>query len=179
MKTRISSTARTKSRGFSLIEMSIVITLIALFAAFILPNLVNSRQSERERLFHYGMKRLADNARETAISRNATLHLSIDQNRMTVTNETDTKQKGDEIMGIDIVDGASPTKFQANGQDMSAGDWDIRFFPDGTADEGGVEFTLGQDTEALNITPRGATSVDEKLTNPADIRWEAGTYETR
>lgn len=176
---RISSTARTKSRGFTLIEMSIVITLIALFAAFILPNLVNSRQSGRERLFHDGLKRLADNARETAISHNVTLHLSLDQNRMTVRPEDDQQQKGDEIMGLDVVDGASATKFQANGQDMSDGDWDVRFFPDGTADEGGIEFTLGQETEALNITPRGATSVDEKLTNPADIRWEAGTYETR
>lgn len=176
---RTSLTASIERRGFTLIEMSIVITLVALFAVFILPNLVTSRQAEDERLFVDGLKRLADNARDTAISKNETLHLSLDGNRLTVTQETDTNQKGDEVAGLDLISGAQANKFQANGQDMESGDWDLRFYPDGTADEGGVEIDIRDATYALNVTSRGAATVDDQLTDYANVRWDAGTYETR
>ncbi len=176
---RTSLMARTKSRAFTMIEMSIVISLVALFAALIVPNLVSSHKSAQERLFVDSMKRIANEARESAISQNLAMHLSLNGDRLSVTKDTGNNQKGDELVGVDLIDEANATKFQVNGQEPTSGDWDLRFFPDGTADEGGVEVTIGQSVYALNVSPRGGVSVDDQLTDASSIRWEAGTYETR
>lgn len=168
-----------RRRGFTLIEMSIVITLVALFASFVLPNLVASRNSQRERSFVSGLKRLVADARERAISDNQTLHLGIDGNRLSVTKDGDAKGKGDEVVGLDLIDSATTGRFQTNGQDMSSTDWDLRFYPDGTSDQGGVEIDVSQDVYALNVTAKAIGTVDDQLTDPTTLQWQAGTYETR
>ncbi len=168
-----------KRQGFTLVEMSIVIALVALFAAAVVPNLVASRDSRREREFVSGMKRLVMSARERAINGNETLHLGFSGNRLTVTHEGDSGQQGDEVAGVDLVEGANASRFQTNGQDSSSADWDLRFFPDGTADVGGAQIDVGQNTYVLNVNSRGGGSVDDQFTDLSTVKWQAGSYETR
>ena len=161
-----------------MVEMSVVISVVALFATFVVPNIVSSHKSMQERLFVNSLQRVAADAREAAISQNATMRLSMSGNRLSVVPDSGSAQKGNEISGVDLIEGAKGTKFQLNGQEMSS-DWAVRFFPDGTADEGGVEITIGESSYALNVTPRGAVNLTDQLIDANALRWDAGPYETR
>ena len=177
--TQQTSSMVNKSRGFTLIEMSIVITLVALFASLIVPNLVGSRETQRERAFVSALKRLALDARTRAISDNQTLHLTLSGDRFSVSQDGDAKQRGAEILGLDLLASARVSRCQLNGQDASTADWDLRFYPDGTADQGGIEIEVGQNVYVLNVTAKGQGTVDDQLTDQSTVQWQAGTYETR
>lgn len=207
---RILWMASSKRRGFTLVEMSVVIALVALFASIIVPNLIKRQQNQAIDTFFAQVFQTAKKAREMAITKNLTLHMKLEGSRVTVTQDTagtqdaaspdgaqtpavtpgaansssaqtqdQTDQNGTEVLGLDVPDAVSATKFQLAGMDSSSGDFDLRFYPDGTTDGGGIEFTVGDGTEALNVSDRGAVTLDDQLEDPTQTRWSAGEYVQR
>ena len=66
-------------RGFTLIELSVLITVLALTAALILPNLPNMKTAREERDFRFALRRLAVQARESAILGKEPVDLRVDE----------------------------------------------------------------------------------------------------
>jgi len=87
--TQTSWMALTRRRGYTLIEMMVVTVLLVLFSSLIVPNYLNMRDSQRRRAFYTGVVDLAGNAREMAISHNATMYLQADSsgNRLVIKQE--------------------------------------------------------------------------------------------
>ncbi len=88
---RTSWMALTKRQGYTLIEMMVVTLFLALFAAVVVPNYVAIRDGQRRRAFYTSVVDLAGNAREMAITHNATMYLQADtsQNMIVIKQEND------------------------------------------------------------------------------------------
>jgi prepilin-type N-terminal cleavage/methylation domain-containing protein len=72
------------------------------------------------------------------------------------------------------------TDFQLAGKTVSEPDFQVRFYPDGTCDSGGIGFTLGGATQSIVIDDFGRTTVaDGPLPDPTSQKWEAGQFEPR
>ena len=91
--TKILSTAARK-RGFTLVELSVVIVVLVLFATLILPNLCKQKSVLADRDFYPGVQRIVSYAREQAIGQNITTVVTFDEasNSFTVGHETFTDQ---------------------------------------------------------------------------------------
>lgn len=172
--------ARGTQRGFTLIEMSIVIALVSLFAGFIIPNLVGEQTRQRQRTFLFELPAVVQRAREYAISQNKTVELSIIDNKFSVNEKaTGVNDKGQEVFTLAIPDGVTTGRLTVDGQDSSQGEWTLPFYADGTCDQGGVELNIGQSTTALNITTRATATLDDQLVDTTTDPWTSGTYESR
>ena len=68
----------TKRRGYTLIEMTVIIVLIAIFAAMVGPYLVALRDGQQRRATLAGVADLAVLAREMAVSNSQTMYLEPD-----------------------------------------------------------------------------------------------------
>ena len=178
--------AKSTKRGFTALELSVVVTMMAIMVAFVLPSLVNQQASERDRAFKIALGRLAGQARQGAITDNRTYHLQMDGDQKVVLKKEDENgntSTGDPIASIDIPAGNTANQYVMSGATTNQGDFDIHFYSDGTSDTGGIEFqrgsNTGSDAYALNIDSRGNGSVDDALTDTTTTTWDAGAYESR
>jgi prepilin-type N-terminal cleavage/methylation domain-containing protein len=74
---KASNIARSKARGFSLVELLVVVGLIATMAAVSLPNLIGYFRSSRIRAGHDLLATAIQKARTTAITRNTQMGISV------------------------------------------------------------------------------------------------------
>lgn len=179
---QILSMAKSNRSGFTALELSVVVTMLAIFVTLVLPNLVSQQATERDRAFKVTLNRLAIQAREGAITDNRIYHLAMDGEQKIVLRKEDDNgdpSTSDPVASIDIPDGTSPNEFMKSGKASNVGDFDVLFYPDGTSDTGGIVFQRGQDTYALNIDAKAHGEVDDALTDTTVTTWDAGTYEQR
>lgn len=165
-------------RGFTLIEMSVVVLIIALLAAAVAPNLVSLKTGRELRQFRSDLRQLAAQTRESAISTGKELDLSFGSNRFSVQPaDTESTVVPRTLAVPDVV---TTNRFELAGADSSEGEWTLRFYPDGTTDGGGVELREGQNAFALQIKKSGEVLVvDGNLPDTTAEKWQAGEHEQR
>ena len=73
-----SLTARTRKRGYTLIEMTVVTVILVVFSALVVPSYIAIRDGQKRRAFYPSVVDLAATAREWAISRHRILYLETD-----------------------------------------------------------------------------------------------------
>lgn len=79
-----------------------------------------------------------------------------------------------------LPDAYSPDAWLLNGQQVDASTWFVRFYPDGTSDEGMVTFNQGGTDSTVRIDGTGRWSLtDGAAPDPNTIRWQGGSLETR
>jgi general secretion pathway protein H len=166
-------------RAFTLIEISVVILVIALLAAIVMPNLVRMKESRERREFYSRMNRFVSTARESAITENVTLAITLGSSgRSLVLVEEDVDGER-ERRSLEFPDGVETSVSDASGLGAT-GDWRLRFYPDGGADGGGLEFSDGGRIRSLQVSPDGSVRMAD---GPAEVRqqekWQAGDYEKR
>ncbi len=69
-----------RRKGYTLIEMMVIVVLLALFSALIAPNYISMRDGQQRRALYTGVADLVGSAREMAISKSTTMYLQIDAN---------------------------------------------------------------------------------------------------
>ncbi len=165
-------------RGYTLVEMSVVVMIIALLAAAVVPNLVSLKTGRELRQFRTDLRQLAAQARESAISTGAELEMSFASGQFTIQSPaTDSTVQPKQLA---VPDAVTTNRFELAGADAAEGDWKLRFYPDGTTDGGGVELREGQDAFALQIKKNGETTlIDGALPDATTDRWQAGEHEQR
>jgi prepilin-type N-terminal cleavage/methylation domain-containing protein len=192
-----------RKRGYTLIEISVVLVVLVVFSALIVPNVIRMGPQQQQRALYGSLLDFARQARQGAIETGQTYALAFDSAKSefvmrrepsstaaTQSNTTLPAPAGRPLANVqsvsdleDVKDLPLPSGIQANsfrvGTDSpDASSWLIHFYPDGTSDAGGVELTPGgTNYKSLVITADGLASVvDGSLPDPSDQTWTAGTY---
>jgi prepilin-type N-terminal cleavage/methylation domain-containing protein len=169
--------SRASSSGFTLIEMIVVVTVLAMLTAIILPSLVRMKSSDDYKTFLSGVRRIASEARERAISSGRTTQVTYDES----THELHIEEIGDDGNGnavstVAVDSTAEPQRWQLEGKDSSASEFKLQFTPDGHSNGGGIEFP----NFSLIVDKSGQSRfLDGQLPDPEDERWQAGDLEKR
>ncbi len=169
-------------RGFTLIEMGVVIFLLALFAAMVVPAVAHWRAGEEYRAFPGKLLRFIAKAKLDAIdqkqSRIISYDATTDEFRMYWTDpQTQVDQEGGRLS---FPAGMQLGRTEMNGNDTAIQDWKITFYQDSTAVDAGVE-VRNQDQYITIIVDRlgNIKETTDPLPEQSDIRWGAGENETR
>ncbi|MDR3689010.1 MAG: prepilin-type N-terminal cleavage/methylation domain-containing protein [Fimbriimonas sp.] len=107
----MSTVPKPKTRGFTLIEMMVVIVVVALLAIVVAPYLVSMRDGQEKRAFYTSVADLAGQGREMAITNDATMYLQVDSssnavvlkqevNTTTYQNTTDNTATGSDTIVV-------------------------------------------------------------------------------
>jgi prepilin-type N-terminal cleavage/methylation domain-containing protein len=184
-----------RSRGFTFIEISVVIVIIMILSALVLPNVVRMSEANQKRVFFSSLWQLAGKAHELAIMDKKTSAIRLDssgksfkvveiddQNPSQQTNQNPQQSDSNETEKetLAVPDGIDTGNFSSDGNSQDSGDWEIKFYPDGTSDGGGLEVTDSGRVRSLVIRRDGSLSlVEGNLPDLAEDKWQAGEIEKR
>lgn len=171
-----------RRRGFTLIEISTIVVILAMIAAITYPSLASVVKSQRIRSYLQDVERLTTDARGIAVQTGQTVSLVSDgEGSFQIRASSEESDEGQVFEQIAPVQGISATSFRLGSDDIGADEWELRFYEDGTADPGGVLLTEANETWALVIEPktgRGRIQRGE-LPDTTLTEWEAGDYVRR
>jgi len=171
-----------KNKGFTLIELTAVIVVLALLSAVVVPRLSVVRESVRAKLSYDAVQRLASRGRELAISSGTPVQMAFNeadaQFELRQTNET---AEPTVVSQVPLHPALSASQFRSGETDMSATDWVVTFYADGTSDGGAVEIDEGGIVHSFIIGSRNGLSRWQDGAMPASEseRWQAGEIEQR
>lgn len=167
-----------RRRGFTLVELSVVIVLMAMFAAAMVPRVATVVTSQARRGYRLNVLRLVNKAHEEAIRTRQTVTVKSDSGTFRLSSATESEETV--IESVEPVNGVEVTHFVQGGNEIGEAEWAMAFYPDGTCDGGSFQFDEGQDSKTVSVRKRdGKVTVTEgDLSNaqPEDIEWDAGGY---
>ena len=176
------SSNSSKKRGFTLVEMGVVVLIVALFAAMVMPAMARWRAGEEYRSFPGRLLRFVGRAKQEAIERKQSRSIAYDATtsefKMTyIDPETAVDQESGRL--------AVPVEMELGrlvylGNDSSVDSWKLTFYQDGTSDDGGFE-VRNQD-QYISITTDALGHIKmmrDALPEQSDVRWTAGENEVR
>lgn len=169
-----------KRKGFTLIELSVVVLIMAMFAALTVPNMAATVESGNKRNFRQSVITMIRRAKEEALTRGQVVLMSTNSDNgfelSTTVDEQETK-----FAEVSPVDGVTATNFMKGGSSAGEGDWQMAFYPDGTCEGGSFEFQQNGSTRSVSISKKNCavTVTDGSLEpeNDPDQQWQAGEYE--
>lgn len=168
-----------RQNGFTLIEISVVVLILAMFAALVLPRVIPLSRGDAVRKFTIELPGAIRTIRADAMNRSESLVLAFDsQQNQLVIQSAEGQQVGNRIaVPADIeVSGARIGKNDATGTD-----WELRFYPDGTCDGGGISFSFDGKAQSLQLFAETGAGrwVDGELPEIGTDEWPAGELEQR
>ncbi len=177
---------RSSRHGYTLIELIAVITLLAMFAALVVPSLVATRDANERQAFLTQLRSLPQAASNSARERNVAVELAYDGEQdeliiQTVADETSEEPtEAQTLRSLRLPVGAQLDDYLVGDEDRSESDWAIRFFPDGKAEAGSVRLSLSDLEYTLSVDATGAgrliRGTDDQTT---PTKWRAGELEQR
>ena len=179
---RASPSRRAPRKGFTLIEMTVVITILLIIAATIGPRIVAMGNTRNVLSFVNGLGRIASQARESAISENNTAKLTYDASRGVLnvdveqTNSDGTKGDDKQVGTLTVPAIVQLVDFRVGTDTSSQSDWTVHFYPDGRCEGGGLTSSDAGKIQSLVIDTSGNGSVqDGPLPDTSQDIWQAGT----
>lgn len=186
------SPRRRTSRGFTLIEMTVVVTILAMMAALIVPNLVAVRRGQQARELEAALLRLPTEARNEARRSGTAVTLRMEgetlvMERAPLTEDgiADPEADPESIRRVDLPEGVRLDAARQARENIDTASWSWVVYPDGSADAGGLEFAQGDGAENRRtlLLPAGpaeeARWQDGPLAEETEERWTAGELEAR
>ncbi len=164
-----------RKRGFTLIELSVVIVILAMMAALVVPNIATAITGGRSRLYVQSVSDIVRQAREEAVFRKATVSLNRTDDgafQLSTNQDGQTTQIKQTQTSADVTASA----FESGGQSMSEGDWTVKFYADGTCDGGAFQLDANGASAAYRIRRSdGHLSITQgalDTTDDPDTRWD-------
>jgi type II secretory pathway pseudopilin PulG len=171
---------RRTSGGFTLIEMTVIIAVLLILSSAIVPRLLSFSQSQRERAFMQQLLAMTAEGREAAIrlGKDVTMQYDDSKNAFAMHYQDDS-QNDSTLQTVVLPPNFQASKFEVGPNTTGASDFKLTFYPDGTADGGGVE--IGRNTtDITSISVDKATGTVSLLHDPlpevSDQTWQAGDY---
>lgn len=194
--------------GFTLIEMITVAFLVAVLAAVVVPALYSGKQSHDKQSALFKVVSSANDAREWAKQTGNTYELSYEDATKTLSvkpydsttdpNVTTQKQKpvntsttastsqtndseaptGPSV-DVKVTDGFKMSASRVRTEDTGTSTWKIKFYSDGTADPGYVEWDVDNQKIYLKVDRLGRVEMNKAAATQDDDQWSAGNVETR
>jgi type II secretion system protein H len=171
--------ARSARSGFTLIEASVIIVIVALMAAAIVPKLLAFTRSNEARSFVQKLAAIGGEGRELAISTNKPVDIEYDSSGNQFKLHTLDPEGGDKYLDVLTVEaGLTPARFLIGAKESDPGSWKLNFYPDGSSDGGGVQLTQQNNNLSLYIdaTTGKATVLLDQLPDTTVLTWTAGDY---
>ncbi|HWD37549.1 MAG TPA: prepilin-type N-terminal cleavage/methylation domain-containing protein [Fimbriimonas sp.] len=187
--------------GFTLVEISVVLVVLVLFASMIIPNVITMQKGYSRQSTYGALLDFAREARLNAINQKTTYALTYDsaqtqvvmkkeppQDMTTNANNIATPvnrplasvQSSADLQQVKTMDLANPIKldsFRVGNNTVDAGSWVIHFYADGSSDGGGAEIDENGLMQSLLIDKNGIPSIAAgQLPQTTDQVWQAGTY---
>jgi type II secretory pathway pseudopilin PulG len=168
-----------RNTGFTLMEMSIILVVLALFAALVVPNVVAIKRSRDLAALEADVARLPVTGRNEARSARVPVALRVDDTDLVLERRPPDADpqvvKRVPLTGDLRIESAR----NANGlTDVATWTWTV--YPDGSADAGGLEFSEGQNRKSLTLeTDGGSRWMSGDLPDDLDEKWPAGELEKR
>lgn len=163
-------------RGFTLIELSVAIVVLALLSALVAPRLVSMRSGQEARAAKFAVRDFARDARMRAIQEGATVVVrgsgqsSIEMVRLGTTEGEESVLRSLEL----------PEGVRVGSGDGASAEWEVRFFTDGRAEGRGVEIEHDGATDSVVVAADGSVTLREgALPEPTQETWPAGENERR
>jgi prepilin-type N-terminal cleavage/methylation domain-containing protein len=169
-------------RGFTLIEMSVVITVLSVMAALILPNMVAIQRSRELRLLKAQIQRLPQEAKMEARKSNAPIVLRVDADALVMERIPVGDEAGDdpvEIRRVALNSDIRAERARKGQETIDLASWEWRVYPDGSCASTNLEFSEGDLTEALVIETAGDAYWATGDEVDQEQEWAAGDIETR
>ncbi len=176
-----------RRRGFTLIEMTVVITILAVMAASIMPNLVAIQQSRELRELEWTLQRLPAQARDEARLRNARVILRIDGDDIvlsqvrTAVDGTDDTAEMEEIKRVPLGKNLRIDAVRKGAETISSSEWEWNAYPDGSSDDANLDVLEGDTAKSLVLPASGEArwQTGEENAEGGDDTWQAGEVEVR
>jgi len=173
--------------------MCVVIAILALMAALIIPNLVAIREGQRARAWEGDLIRLPTEARNEARKLNVPVTLRVDGNSLVMEHVQppppgepfDPNADVQQVRRLDIPDGVQIAAGRQGQDTTDASTWQWTVYPDGSAQEGGLEFGMGGGAgshHSLLLPAQASEDVrwqDGSLPDKTDDKWRAGDLAIR
>jgi type II secretory pathway pseudopilin PulG len=167
-----------RARGFTYIEVLVVILITLLLAALVMPNLIARKRSRDEWSFRTHLRSLGKDARSRAIEIGRMVSLSFDKTKNEVqVIEIDINGAEKQTQALAVPDWLTPERFVAD-QNESIGDsWRVPFYSDGASSGGGIEFKSDQGSWSLVVSPLDQTikDLDGPMPDFTYETWPAGS----
>lgn len=163
-----------------MVELSVIVLILALFAASSAPNMASAIEGGKRRSFRASTLNLIHQARESAIQSGKTVWLSTDSNGgFQISTTVDEEEQV--IKTVDAADGVTVENLTLNGSSAGDGDWKIGFYPDGSSDGGSFELQESNASKTVTVDKRTGrirvTDGDLDESESPDAEWQAGEYE--
>lgn len=172
--------AKKAKAGFTLLELIVVVTLIALMASIVAPRLVRQYEGAGERGDLRRLISFLRTAKETAITRGEIVTVRVDvEGRMTMEGERDNAPLGSRgpLSGYSLADR------QTGGSSSGGDDLLIFFYPDGSTNGGVLTYEYQRTGERLVVEVDDRTGSVRARRGDAEVaqevRWRAGDHEKR
>lgn len=173
---------KTTKRAFTLIEMTIVITILLVFAAAIMPNLYSMKKSRETRQFFSKARDLLADARERSIADGVARHVRYEESGSRLIVERTNADSGEQVEDrtLSLPDGTTATAFRLEKNDSNSGEWSLGFYPDGHSEGGDIQFSADGEDLTLEVSSNGHVQILKgDMPDISQKEWDAGGYEQR
>lgn len=165
--------------AFTLIEMNIVIVILALTAVLVFPNMIAIRRSRAVKDVEAAIWRLPREARHEALRSQEPVAIRVEGSAIVMER---TPIQGDAIIvkRVNLGEGITVTGARTGKESADLGSWKWMAYPDGSADQGGLEFMEGNAPKSL-FMPKQGDEVwgDGTLPDTSQEEWQAGEVQFR
>lgn len=184
-----------RTRGFTIVDVVMVVFLITLLASTVYPAIGAIQKSQAAIGFRQSIESVAQKARTEAIQQNRATALrfnadgqigwdfieELTEEQVANGEETDELELGAVRDAIQPTDTTEFLTFELDRENVTREEWQVGFYPDGTADRGFLEFTQDDQTFVLIVNPEsGSTRVSPgTLSEQEEDEWPAGEIEQR
>ncbi|MBC7807667.1 MAG: type II secretion system protein [Akkermansiaceae bacterium] len=180
-----SRTSAGRRRGYTLIEMIVVITILALMAALIIPNFLAMKRSRDIRDAEAALIRLPAEARIEAQRSGSPVTIRVEGEGL-VLDRSATAEEPDpvEVKRLKLPDGIRLDAARSGTETTDLSSWQWVVYPDGSAESAGLEFVEGDSARHSLMLPAkpGESSrwLEGGLPQEDESgRWTAGELEQR
>jgi type II secretory pathway pseudopilin PulG len=169
-------------RSFTLIEATVVITILALLAALVLPNVVAMKRSRDVQSLKASVLRLPAEALNEARKSKLAVTLRAEGSDTLIMERAGAEgEDSTEVKRLSLSQDLQLDAATSEGQSVDLGTWEWTVYPDGSAKAGHLELLEGNRILDLRLPgegelPRWNTAT---TTQTDDERWSAGELEQR
>lgn len=169
-------------RGFTLMEVSVVILILALLSAAVIPRVVAMQQTQMEQEFRLELGALVTQAQYRARTSTDTIQISFDEAEQSFSIESvDAEGTESVVRTVAMPETISIASTRVGTTSSTSSEWTVQFFSDGSCQGGAIELNFGGRVETLSLLASSGASRWSAGEMPAaeSLRWQAGEIEQR
>lgn len=160
-------------RAFTLIEMTVVISVLTLMALLITPNLVAMARARDQRVLEDALARLPAEARQEARRAKAPVQLRVEGDAV-VAERTPVGEDPQEFKRLTLGGELSVQGVRQGGEDQALDSWTWTVYPDGSARAATLTVQAGAVEKSLALTVEGDAHWGGDPNDDPEESWDAG-----